>query len=90
MDVLATITAVSEAVVKIINLVWGEQTLSEAALVRDAEEAARRKHEALAQLQRAREEGRSDDVVQYLSAVNGWDARLKHLRAQADAQRSRS
>lgn len=84
---LEAVATFFDTVNKVLTRLWGTQTASQASLQARAEQAANKKHEALALLQQARNEGDLDAVDRYLSAVNGWDAELRRVREQAAAQR---
>ena len=88
MGILEVIRAALETANRLMQRVWGDQTAAEASLIKQAEAAAAKKHDALAKLQEARNQGDADATARYLSAVNDWDAALRRLRDQAAAQRS--
>lgn len=88
-DVVGLLTTAGDVVKKVLDRLWGAQTSQQASLQQRAEEAAQKKHEALALLQAATAKGNAHDVTLALSAVNGWDRRLKQLHAEAAATAAR-
>ena len=84
-DVIGMITAGLKVAGQAMARVWGEQTSAEASLQQRSEEAARKKHEALAMLKAANAQGDPHAITLALSAVNGWDTVLRRLHAEAAA-----
>lgn len=87
-DIIGLLKSGLDTAGKIMSRVWGDQTSAEASLQQRAEEAATKKHAALALLREANASGDQHAISQALSALNGWDAELKRLKDQAEAQRS--
>jgi len=84
-DVVGLLTTAGDLAKKVLDRLWGDQTSQQASLQQRAEEAASKKHEALALLKAASEKGDAHAISQALSAVNGWDLALKRLHAEAAA-----
>ena len=73
----------------VLHRLWGDQTSQQANLLSRTEQAVTKKHEALALLKAATENGNKHAITLALSAVNSWDTVLKRLRAEAAATAKR-
>ena len=88
-DVVGLLTTAGDLAKKVLDRLWGDQTSQQANLLSRTEDAVRKKHEALALLKAATENGNKYAITLALSAVNSWDTVLKRLRDEAAATAKR-
>lgn len=81
------VAGLAEVANRMMQRKWGSQTGQESKLRQAAEEAAKQKWAALAQLREANDRGDKVKVAEALDLINRWDSELDRLRAQAAAER---
>jgi hypothetical protein len=87
MGVLTALGTALEAVNRLMQRVWGDQTAAQSSLEKRAIEAARKKNEALLAFNAAQKRGDHEAEIRYLSAFNGWATELRRVSDAADAVR---